>query len=139
MKWLATLITLFTTIAPFALAQQTSESTHCDEQGFTIEKPQHIQVELEGLLTVRNVRGRVNDASGAPLVGARFEIKPMQGGAVLRAIVDGKGMFALPNVPDGPYKLKVTKDGFQAVWERIVVNRRARKADKLSFTVPVGV
>ena len=138
MKRPAILIVL-TAIAALALAQHATESTRYDEQGFTIENPQHVQVELEAILTVRNVRGRVTDRSGAPLAGARFEIKPIAGGAVLRATVDDKGMFALPNVPDGTYRLKVTKDGFQAVWGKLVVDRKARKVDKVSFTLPVGI
>jgi hypothetical protein len=48
-----------------------------------------------------------------------------------------KGIFGIIDALDGKYKFKVTKDGFQALSSRIVVDHRAPPG-RLSFKISVG-
>ena len=58
------------------------------------------------------VSGVVRDASGGALPGADVTITKIDTGAVRSAVTGTEGGFVLPNLPVGPYQLKVSLQGF---------------------------
>jgi len=58
------------------------------------------------------VSGMVRDASGGALPGADVTITKIDTGAVRTAITGADGTYVFPNLPVGPYQLKVALQGF---------------------------
>jgi hypothetical protein len=58
------------------------------------------------------VSGVVRDASGAVLPGAEVTITKTDTGLTRTVFTGGDGSYALPNLPVGPYQLKVVLSGF---------------------------
>lgn len=58
------------------------------------------------------IQGIVQDASGAPVPGA--QVKATQTDTGVSRVVDSEndGVYVLPNLPVGPYRLEVSKSGF---------------------------
>jgi hypothetical protein len=71
-------------------------------------------------------------------IHARFEFLRIGTRRVLRTRTDSSGNFSVPQVLDGKYKFKVTKDGFKALSGTIIVDKRAHAVEKMSFELPVG-
>ncbi len=67
-------------------------------------------------VTTAGVAGRVVDAAGAPVAGARIEFLHTLTGASHTALSDADGRFSLANLrPGGPYTLEATRIGMQRV------------------------
>ena len=67
-------------------------------------------------VTTAGVAGRVVDAAGAPVAGARIEFLHTLTGASHAALSDADGRFSLANLrPGGPYTLEATRIGMQRV------------------------
>ncbi len=58
------------------------------------------------------VSGIVRDASGGALPGAEVTITKIDTGAVRTTVTAADGSYVLPNLPVGPYQLKVVLQGF---------------------------
>src|SRR3974390_1445533 len=58
------------------------------------------------------VTGRVIDASGAAVAGARITVTPDGAASGIEAFSDAEGRFSVANVPEGPFRLDVAADGF---------------------------
>ena len=67
-----------------------------------------------------SVTGVVTDASGAVLPGATVTIKSA-GGAVLTAVTDATGHYAIANVAPGAYELTIEMPGFDRQVSKIAV------------------
>ena len=67
-------------------------------------------------VTTAGVAGRVVDAGGGPVPGARIEFRHTLTGASHTALSDADGRFSLANLrPGGPYTLEATRIGMQTV------------------------
>jgi len=63
-------------------------------------------------LSTASLKGTVTDASGAVVPGADVVATQVQTNYTARVVSDDAGLFSLPSLPVGPYKLKVTAKGF---------------------------
>ena len=80
---------------------------------------------------IGQIRGRVLDPVGAPVLGARVSVTHALSGLVLASESGEDGGFVLSNLPYNAYRARAVKDGF-AVWEQAVAVRSA-----LAVTVEV--
>src|SRR5579884_1408567 len=62
--------------------------------------------------TTGEIRGTVEDPSGAVIIGAEVAATPDTGGAGRRAITDKAGEYIIPAVPVGSYTVEVKATGF---------------------------
>ena len=84
------------------------------------------------------VSGVVRDASGGALPGADVTITKIDTGAVRSAVTGTEGGFVLPNLPVGPYQLKVSLQGFTTyVQDGIVL--QVSSNPQINVTLAVGV
>jgi hypothetical protein len=58
------------------------------------------------------IQGTVLDASGSAVPGADVKATQTQTGAVRNTTTGGDGAYVLPNLPIGPYRVEVGKQGF---------------------------
>src|SRR5579872_1526983 len=58
------------------------------------------------------IQGGVQDASGLPVQGAEIKATQTETGVVRTAPSSADGTYILPNLPIGPYRLEVSKEGF---------------------------
>ena len=58
------------------------------------------------------IQGTIQDASGAPVPGAEVKATQTDTGVSRVATTDSSGVYVLPNLPIGPYRLEVSKSGF---------------------------
>jgi Carboxypeptidase regulatory-like domain len=58
------------------------------------------------------ISGTVKDASGAVVAGAQVTVTQTDTGVTRTATSDANGVYALPSLPLGPYKMEVKKEGF---------------------------
>ena len=84
------------------------------------------------------VSGVVRDSSGGALPGADVTITKIDTGAVRSAVAGTDGGFVLPNLPVGPYQLKVSLPGFTTyVQDGIVL--QVSSNPQINVTLAVGV
>ena len=83
------------------------------------------QVRHLGAQAVANasVTGRVVDASGASIPNARVTISSNDTGVVRSTITNEEGIYSIPNLPVGPYRLQVSSSGFQGYTQNGIVLR----------------
>lgn len=60
------------------------------------------------------IQGIVTDATGAPVPGATVQSTQINSGQERQVVSGGDGGYFLPNLPVGPYQIRVTKTGFEA-------------------------
>jgi hypothetical protein len=60
-----------------------------------------------------SLEGTIRDASGAPVAGARVEVRNVSGFA-LSGASDGSGRYRFPSLPPGTYRMRATLPGFAA-------------------------
>src|SRR5712691_1513629 len=58
------------------------------------------------------IQGIVQDSSGAAVPGAQIKATQTETAASRTATSGADGTYVLPNLPLGPYRLEVTKQGF---------------------------
>jgi hypothetical protein len=58
------------------------------------------------------ISGTVTDASGAVVAGAQITATQTNTGVTRTATSDANGVYSLPSLPLGPYRLEVKKEGF---------------------------
>src|SRR5579862_4181378 len=63
-------------------------------------------------ISTSQVRGFIQDASGAAVAGAQIKLTSTSTGAVRTAVSGPDGSYLLPDLSVGSYNLEVTKDGF---------------------------
>src|SRR5690242_9354046 len=62
---------------------------------------------------VAQVSGIVTDQSGAVVPGVQITLTQTENGVKRSAISDTAGLYTIPNLPLGPYRLEATKMGFR--------------------------
>jgi hypothetical protein len=63
-------------------------------------------------ISTSQIRGTIQDASGAAVAGAQVKLTQTGTGAVRTATSGTDGSYSFPELPVGPYQLEVTKEGF---------------------------
>ena len=84
-----------------------------------------------------NINGSVEDAANGVIVGAEIVAVNDVTGVQYTTKSNGEGIFVLPNLPPGPYRLQVSKVGFKTVIKPDIV-LKVQDALSLNFTLPVG-
>ena len=63
-------------------------------------------------ISTSQIRGVIQDASGAAVAGAQIKLTSTSTGAVRTAVSGADGSYLLPDLSVGSYTLEVTKEGF---------------------------
>jgi hypothetical protein len=83
------------------------------------------------------ILGRVTDASGAGIVGAKVQITSLATGAELSSSTNSDGDYQIPYVIPGQYKILVAAQGFKTT-VRDQIDLRVGERTALDFTLVVG-
>lgn len=81
------------------------------------------------------VRGRVVDASGAAVVGARVTLENTPGGYAQAISTDEEGRYTFFNAPFNLYTLKIEQSGFATVTEEIALRTIVPVERNITLTV----
>src|SRR5579872_3791933 len=83
------------------------------------------------------INGLVVDPSGRGIVGAEVVVENDVTGLKYTTKTNDEGIYVLPNLPPGPYRLQVSKVGFKTLIKPdIILN--VQDALSINFTLPVG-
>lgn len=67
------------------------------------------------------IHGTVQDSSGAVVPGARVKATQVDTGYTQTAVAGADGLYSIPNLPVGPYKLDVTSQAFKSYTQSGIV------------------
>jgi hypothetical protein len=88
-------------------------------------------------LSTATLSGRVFDANGVSVAGAKIEIINIATNAKITVTTNNDGFYILPELIPAAYRIEVGKDGFQSsVRENVTLNVGANTT--LNFTLSVG-
>ena len=83
------------------------------------------------------ISGLVLDSAESAIVGAEVLIVNDATGVKYTGITNREGIYAIPNLPPGPYRIQVSKVGFKTLIKPdVILNVQAAVA--INFTLPVG-
>src|ERR1700676_4162945 len=82
---------------------------------FFVSVPVHAQV------TGATLSGTVTDASGAVIAGAQVAAKNTATDIAKETTTDSAGLYTIPNLPAGPYQVKVTAKGFNTAVSNVTL------------------
>jgi len=84
-----------------------------------------------------NINGIVRDDTGAVVAGADVKVINIKTGRILAATTGGAGEYNVPGLPEGTYKVEVTRTGFEVgVVSNVVLSATATRA--VDVTLKVG-
>jgi Carboxypeptidase regulatory-like domain len=83
------------------------------------------------------ITGTVTDASGSNIPGATVVATNVNTNAVSTAVTTGEGIFTIPALPPGRYKIRIEKEGFKAA-EITEVNVVVGNTTPVNFTLEIG-
>ena len=83
------------------------------------------------------IQGSVQDATGAAVPGAEVKATQTDTGIVRIATTSAEGAYVLANLPIGPYRLEVTKQGF-AAYEQTGIVLQVNTNPTIDFRLTVG-
>ncbi len=83
------------------------------------------------------IQGSVQDATGAAVPGAEVKATQTDTGVVRTATTSAEGAYVLANLPIGPYRLEVTKQGF-AVFEQTGIVLQVNTIPTIDIQLRVG-
>jgi hypothetical protein len=87
--------------------------------------------------TSATISGLVLDPNGKVIAGADVEMVNDATGIRYPGLTNSDGLYAIPNLPPGPYRLQVSKLGFKTLIKPDIV-LRTEDALAINFTLPVG-
>jgi hypothetical protein len=67
----------------------------------------------QAVIAVAQISGTVRDSSGALLPNANISLRNLDTNRTYTSTSDASGYYVVPNLPPGPYELKVTSTGFE--------------------------
>src|SRR5258706_9084672 len=94
-----------------------------------------VSVPLCAQVTGATLSGTVTDASGAVIANAQVAIRNTATGIAKDTTTDSAGFYAAPNLPAGPYEVKVTAAGFNT----LVTNVTLAVGAQQTLNVPMKV
>jgi hypothetical protein len=74
----------------------------------------------QGVSTAQ-ISGSVKDSSGGALPGARVRLTQIETGTTRTTVTAANGSYVVPNLPIGPYRMEVEKEGFATYVESGIV------------------
>ena len=83
------------------------------------------------------ISGIVFDPSGKAIPDAQIVIVNDATGISYPGITNSDGIYAIPNLPPGPYRIQVAKTGFKALIKPDIV-LHVQDALAINFTLPIG-
>src|ERR1700691_519096 len=83
------------------------------------------------------ITGRITDPSGAAVSGAKVTATSVERGVVYPTTANSEGYYNLPNLPIGPYNVKVENPGFQTAMQSNITLEMNQVA-KMDFQLLVG-
>ena len=92
---------------------------------------------LTAQTTAAQITGRITDASGGVIVGARVVAANVGTGALRETVSNETGNYTVPLLEPGSYSLSVRKDGFRAA-EREGVTLHVNQLARIDLVLPVG-
>jgi hypothetical protein len=84
-----------------------------------------------------NINGLVSDPSSAAVVGAEIVVANDVTGLQYTTKTNSEGIYVLPNLPPGPYRIQVSKIGFKTLIKNDVV-LNVEDSLAINFTLVVG-
>src|SRR5947207_13025818 len=90
-----------------------------------------------GQTTSATIMGRVLDPSKAAVVGADVQATNVDTGSTYKGATNGTGLFSIPGISPGNYRISVTKPGFRSIVKPDVV-LHLQEVVALNFDLPVG-
>src|ERR1700686_5269537 len=91
----------------------------------------------EGQSPNGNINGLVLDASSRVIVGAEIIAVNDVTGVQLTTKRNDEGIYVLPSLPPGPYRLQVSKVGFKTIIKPDII-LHVQDALSINFTLPIG-
>jgi hypothetical protein len=88
-------------------------------------------------VTTSQISGVVQDQTGAVIVGAQVQMIRTDTGLTRSTTTDTKGYYVLPGLPVGPYRLQVTKQGFNTYIQNGIILQVASNP-ALNVTMNIG-
>jgi hypothetical protein len=91
---------------------------------------------------VKSVSGTIVESGGfhERMAAVLFEIQgPGADRKIRRTHTDKNGRFKIGRVPEGVYRFKATRNGFQSVMGTIHVSKNADQRQEIKIEMPVGV
>jgi carboxypeptidase family protein/TonB-dependent receptor-like protein len=83
------------------------------------------------------INGLVLDSSGAAIAGAQIVVVNDATGVQYTAKTNGEGIYVVPNLPPGPYRIQVSNSGFKTIIKPDIVIH-VQDALAINFTLPIG-
>src|SRR5256885_10945149 len=90
-----------------------------------------------GQTTNATIMGRVLDPSKAAVVGADVQATNVDNGTTYKGATNNVGLFSIPGVSPGNYRISVTKPGFRSIVKPDVV-LHLQEVVALNFDLPIG-
>ena len=100
--------------------------------GFCIVLPRAVSAQL----STGQISGRVTDESGAVLPGVTVTAIQTDTGQTRTSVTDASGVYVLPNLPTGPYRLEAALQGFRSYVQTGIV---LQVAGTPSINVVLGI
>ena len=86
---------------------------------------------------VAQIQGTVQDSSGLAIAGADVKATQTDTGIVRSTVTDADGVYVLPNLPVGPYRMEVSKTGFSTFVQTGIV-LQVNTSPNVLVTLQVG-
>src|SRR5712692_3270901 len=83
------------------------------------------------------INGIVLDPSGAAIAGAQVVVVNDATGVQYTTKTNGEGIYVVPNLPPGPYRIQVSNSGFKTIIKPDIVIH-VQDAIAINFTLPIG-
>jgi len=83
------------------------------------------------------INGIVLDPSGAAIAGAQIVVVNDGTGVQYTTKTNGEGIYVVPNLPPGPYRIQVSNSGFKTIIKPDIVIH-VQDALAINFTLPIG-
>lgn len=83
------------------------------------------------------INGIVLDPSGAAIAGAQVVVVNDATGVQYTTKTNGEGVYVVPNLPPGPYRIQVSNTGFKTIIKPDIVIH-VQDALAINFTLPIG-
>jgi hypothetical protein len=88
-------------------------------------------------LSTATLTGRVTDSNAAAIVGAKVDANNIDTNLTFSTVTNDEGLFVIPNLPPGRYRIFVQKDGFQGI-VKPDVTLHVQDIISLSFSMQPG-
>jgi hypothetical protein len=83
------------------------------------------------------INGIVLDPSGSAIAGAQVVVVNEATGVQYTTKANGEGIYVVPNLPPGPYRIQVSNTGFKTIIKPDIV-LHVQDALAINFTLPIG-